>query len=81
VPVLTPKVDIANARVRFKNGLHREPDGRAASAAIKSARFASSSASDTCRLTRPAREVEMYQLVPQAAGLAEDRRRQADGAR
>jgi predicted dehydrogenase len=68
VPVLTPKVDIANARLRFANGcianltasrISREP--------VRKIRFFQRDS--YVSIDTAAREVEMWQLVPQAGGL------------
>ena len=67
VPVLTPRIDIANARVRFANGcianltasrISREP--------VRKIRFFQQDA--YLSIDTAAREVEMWRLVPQAAG-------------
>jgi predicted dehydrogenase len=68
VPVLTPRIDIANARLRFANGcianltasrISREP--------VRKVRFFQ----QDCYLSidTAAREVEMWRLVPQATGV------------
>jgi len=68
VPVLTPRIDIANARIRFANGcianltasrISREP--------VRKIRFFQQDA--YVSIDTAAREVEMWRLVPQAAGL------------
>lgn len=68
VPVLTPRIDIANARVRFANGcianltasrISREP--------VRKIRFFQQDA--YVSIDTAAREVEMWRLVPQPAGL------------
>lgn len=67
VPVLTPRIDIANARVRFVNGcianltasrISREP--------VRKIRFFQQDA--YLSIDTAAREVEMWRLVPQVAG-------------
>ena len=67
VPVLTPRVDIANARVRFANGcianltasrISREP--------VRKIRFFQRDS--YVSIDTAAREVEMWNLVPQAGG-------------
>ena len=79
VPVLTPKVDIANARVRFANGcIANLTASRISRDQIRKIRFFQRER--YVSIDTAAREVEMFQLVPQPDGLAEDRRRQADGA-
>jgi len=68
VPVLTPRIDIANARIRFANGcianltasrISREP--------VRKIRFFQQDA--YVSIDTAAREVEMWRLVPQPAGL------------
>lgn len=67
VPVLTPRIDIANARLRFANGcianltasrISREP--------VRKVRFFQQDA--YVSIDTAAREVEMWRLVPQASG-------------
>jgi predicted dehydrogenase len=68
VPVLTPKVDIANARVRFANGcIANLTASRISRDQIRKIRFFQRER--YLSIDTAAREVEMYQLVPQAAGL------------
>ena len=68
VPVLTPKVDIANARVRFKNGcIANLTASRISRDPIRKIRFFQRER--YLSIDSAAREVEMYQLVPQPAGL------------
>ena len=68
VPVLTPRVDIANARVRFANGcIANLTASRISRDQVRKIRFFQRDwyvSIDTA-----AREVEMWQLVPQAGGL------------
>ena len=68
VPVLTPKVDIANARIRFANGcianltasrISREP--------VRKIRFFQRDS--YVSIDTASREVEMYKLVPQSGAL------------
>ncbi len=68
VPVLTPRIDIANARLRFANGcianltasrISREP--------VRKIRFFQQDA--YVSIDTAAREVEMWRVMPQAAGL------------
>ena len=68
VPVLTPRIDIANARLRFANGcianltasrISREP--------VRKIRFFQQDA--YLSIDTAAREVEMWRLVPQPEGL------------
>lgn len=68
VPVLTPRVDIANARIRFANGcianltasrISREP--------VRKIRFFQRDS--YVSIDTASQEVEMYKLTPQAAGL------------
>ena len=68
VPVLTPKVDIANARVRFRNGcIANLTASRISRDQIRKIRFFQRER--YLSIDTAAREVEMYQLVPQPAGL------------
>jgi predicted dehydrogenase len=68
VPVLTPKIDIANARVRFKNGcIANLTASRISREQIRKIRFFQRER--YLSIDTAAREVEMYQLVPQSAGL------------
>jgi predicted dehydrogenase len=68
VPVLTPKVDIANARVRFKNGcIANLTASRISRDQIRKIRFFQRER--YLSIDSAAREVEMFQLVPQPAGL------------
>ena len=68
VPVLTPKVDIANARVRFENGcIANLTASRISREQIRKIRFFQRER--YVSIDTAAREVEMYQLAPQAAGL------------
>jgi predicted dehydrogenase len=67
VPVLTPKVDIANARVRFKNGcIANLTASRISKDQIRKIRFFQRER--YVSIDTAAREVEMFQLVPQPAG-------------
>lgn len=68
VPVLTPRIDIANARIRFASGcianltasrISREP--------VRKIRFFQQDA--YVSIDTAAREVEVWRLVPQLAGL------------
>jgi predicted dehydrogenase len=68
VPVLTPKVDIANARVRFKNGcIANLTASRISRDQIRKIRFFQRER--YLSIDTASREVEMYQLAPQPAGL------------
>jgi len=68
VPVLTPKIDIANARVRFKNGcIANLTASRISRDQIRKIRFFQRER--YVSIDSAAREVEMYQLVPQPEGL------------
>ena len=68
VPVLTPKVDIANARVRFRNGcIANLTASRISREQIRKIRFFQRER--YLSIDTAAREVEMYQLSPQPAGL------------
>jgi predicted dehydrogenase len=69
VPVLTPKVDIANARVRFKNGcIANLTASRISRDQVRKIRFFQ--AERYVSIDTAAREVEMYQLAPQPDGLS-----------
>ena len=69
VPVLTPKVDIANARVRFKNGcIANLTASRISRDQIRKIRFFQRER--YLSIDSAAREVEMFQLIPQPAGLS-----------
>ena len=68
VPVLTPKVDIANARVRFKNGcIANLTASRISRDQIRKIRFFQRER--YLSIDTAAREVEMYQLAPQPGGV------------
>ena len=68
VPVLTNKIDIANARVRFRNGcIANLTASRISRDQIRKIRFFQRER--YLSIDTAAREVEMYQLTPQAAGL------------
>jgi predicted dehydrogenase len=68
VPVLTPKVDIANARVRFKNGcIANLTASRISKDQIRKIRFFERER--YISIDSAAREVEMYQLLPQQGGM------------
>ena len=68
VPVLTPKVDIANARVRFKNGcIANLTASRISKDQIRKIRFFQRER--YISIDTAAREVEMFQLVPQPGGM------------
>jgi predicted dehydrogenase len=68
VPVLTPKVDIANARVRFKNGcIANLTASRISKDQIRKIRFFQRER--YVSIDSAAREVEMFQLVPQPGGM------------
>jgi predicted dehydrogenase len=68
VPVLTPKVDIANARVRFKNGcIANLTASRISRDQIRKIRFFQRER--YVSIDSAAREVEMYQLTPQPGAL------------
>jgi predicted dehydrogenase len=64
VPVLTPKVDIANARVRFKNGcIANLTASRISKDQVRKIRFFQRER--YVSIDTAAREVEMFELVPQ----------------
>jgi predicted dehydrogenase len=68
VPVLTPKVDIANARVRFKNGcIANLTASRISKDQVRKIRFFQRER--YVSIDTAAREVEMFQLVPQPGGM------------
>ena len=68
VPVLTPKVDIANARVRFANGcIANLTASRISRDQIRKIRFFQRER--YVSIDTAAREVEMYQLAPQPGAL------------
>lgn len=68
VPVLTPKVDIANARVRFKNGcIANLTASRISKDQIRKVRFFQRER--YISIDTAAREVEMFELVPQPGGM------------
>ena len=68
VPVLTPKVDIANARVRFRNGcIANLTASRISKDQIRKIRFFQRER--YVSIDTAAREVEMFQLEPQPAGM------------
>ena len=64
VPVLTPRVDIANARVRFKNGcIANLTASRISREAVRKIRFFQRDA--YVSIDTAARDVEMWSVVPQ----------------
>lgn len=68
VPVLTPKVDIANARVRFKNGcIANLTASRISKDQIRKIRFFQRER--YISIDSASREVEMFELVPQPGGM------------
>lgn len=68
VPVLTPKVDIANARVRFTNGcIANLTASRISKEPVRKIRFFQRQS--YVSIDTAAKEVEMYHLVPQAGGV------------
>jgi predicted dehydrogenase len=65
VPVLTPRVDIANARLRFKNGcIANLTASRISREAVRKIRFFQRDA--YVSIDSAARDAEMWSLVPQA---------------
>jgi predicted dehydrogenase len=67
VPVLTARVDIANARVRFKNGcIANLTASRISKEAVRKIRFFQRDA--YLSIDTAARDVEMWSVVPQAGG-------------
>jgi predicted dehydrogenase len=68
VPVLTNKVDIANARVRFKNGcIANLTASRISKEQVRKIRFFQRER--YVSIDTAAKEVEMFELVPQAEGV------------
>jgi predicted dehydrogenase len=68
VPVLTPKVDIANARLRFKNGcIANLTASRISKEQVRKIRFFERER--YISIDTALKEVEMYQLVPQPGAL------------
>ena len=68
VPVLTPKIDIANARVRFANGcIANLTASRISKDQIRKIRFFQRER--YVSIDSAAREVEMFQLTPQPGGM------------
>lgn len=68
VPVLTPKVDIANARLRFRNGcIANLTASRISKDQIRKIRFFQRER--YVSIDTAAREVELFQLVPQPGGM------------
>jgi predicted dehydrogenase len=68
VPVLTNKIDIANARVRFRNGCIADlTASRISRDQIRKIRFFQRER--YLSIDTAAREVEMYQLTPQSGAL------------
>jgi predicted dehydrogenase len=67
VPVLTPRVDIANARLRFKNGcIANLTASRISRDAVRKIRFFQRDA--YLSIDTAARDVEMWSVVPQPGG-------------
>ena len=67
VPVLTPRVDIANARLRFKNGcIANLTASRISREAVRKIRFFQRDA--YVSIDTAARDVEMWSVVPQGGG-------------
>ena len=68
VPVLTPKVDIANARIRFANGcIANLTASRISRDPVRKIRFFQRDS--YVSIDTASREVEIYRLVPQSAAL------------
>ena len=68
VPVLTPKIDIANARLRFANGcIANLTASRISREQVRKIRFFERE--KYLSIDSAAREVEMYQLVPQPGAM------------
>ena len=68
VPVLTPKVDIANARIRFANGcIANLTASRISRDPVRKIRFFQRDS--YVSIDTASREVEVYKLVPQAGAL------------
>ena len=67
VPVLTPRIDIANARLRFRNGcIANLTASRISREAVRKIRFFQRDA--YVSIDTGARDVEMWSVVPQAGG-------------
>ena len=67
VPVLTPRIDIANARVRFKNGcIANLTASRISKEAVRKIRFFQRDA--YVSIDTAARDVEVFGVVPQPGG-------------
>ena len=67
VPVLTPRIDIANARLRFRNGcIANLTASRISREAVRKIRFFQRDA--YVSIDTGARDVEMWNVVPQAGG-------------
>jgi predicted dehydrogenase len=67
VPVLTPRVDIANARLRFRNGcIANLTASRISREAVRKIRFFQRDA--YVSIDTGARDVEMWSVVPQESG-------------
>lgn len=68
VPVLTPKIDIANARVRFRNGcIANLTASRISKDQVRKMRFFQRER--YVSIDTAAREVEVFQLVPQPGDM------------
>ncbi len=68
VPVLTPRIDIANARIRFASGcIANLTASRISKEPVRKIRFFQQDA--YVSIDTAAREVEVWRLVPQPAGL------------
>ncbi|HYB94667.1 MAG TPA: Gfo/Idh/MocA family oxidoreductase [Vicinamibacterales bacterium] len=68
VPVLTPKVDIANARLRFKNGcIANLTASRISREQVRKVRFFQRES--YVSIDTASKEVEMYHLIPQPGAL------------
>ena len=76
MPVLTPRVDIANARLQFANGcIANLTASRISREQVRKIRFFQPNTYLSIDYT--AQEVEVWRLVPQDGGDAANRRRQA----
>ena len=78
VPVLTSRIDIANARIRSRRAAS-PTSPPAASAATRSGRSAASSRTCTCRSTTASQELEVWRLRQRRRRPAGHRRRAGGG--
>ena len=79
VPVLTPTVDIANARLRFASRLHRQPHGQPDQPGSRAQDPVLPAATRTCRSTTPRRRSRAGGSCRRDGARAGDRGRAAAG--